>query len=475
MLLDLESADSPQRYDADLCIIGAGAAGITMSRRLIGSGLDVLVLEAGGFEFEPATQDLYNGAVRGLYYSVVGSRLRRFGGTTNHWEGWCGPLPQTDLSPRAWVPRSGWPIGYGDLEPYYRLACEVLELGEYDFDTFGDIKPPAPSVTPKGAPFFESFGIRPTPVPRLGATHRGMLTEAGNVRVLLHANVLPIAVEGGQVRQITVSTLGKRQATVRAKVFVLACGGLENARMLLASGNLANSSDAVGRHFMDHTFSTFAGVVVPPNEYSDSPTYRAREGIPPYSGLRVSPEAEKELEIMACSIGVIPHAIPDSLKPPGPRGIEIGFPMMIHGECTPLPESRVTLTPEIRDAMGTPRLMLDWRVDEMTQRTVRETVLRYSGMITRAGLGRVYIPQEQSELEWPFALYAPCHPAGTTRMSSDPKLGVVNADCRTHDVPNLYVVGNSVFSTISHMNPTMTIVALSFRLADHLQVALGKK
>ncbi len=474
MLLDLENPDIPRQLDADLCIIGSGAAGIAMARRLMGTGVDVLVLEAGGLAYDTDSQQIYNGMVKGVGYPVASSRLRFFGGTTNHWEGWCGMLRPVDFTARSWVPGSGWPITFDTLEPYYRSACQFLELGPFDFDTRVG-KPPAKSTTPRGAPYFDSFNIRPSPVPRLAITHKEPLTKAPNIRILLHANVLPIAAEAGAVRQITVSTLDHRTATVRAKAFVLACGGLENARLLLASGNLANSSDRLGRCFMDHMFSTFAGVVVPPPDLEEPVAYAGRLGLPPFVGLRTSPAAQEELGLLACSVGVNPAPIPDSLKPPGPRGIRTAFPILIHGECTARAESRITLTPEFKDRFGVPRLALNWVVDDLTQRSVRETVLRYAAMLTRAGLGRTYVPPEKSELDWPFALYPPCHPAGTTRMSADPGQGVVDANCRTHDISNLYVVGGSVFPTIGHMNPTMTIIAMAFRLADHLQSVLATR
>ncbi len=474
MLLDLENPETPLRYDADLCIIGSGAAGITMARRLAGSGLDVLVLEAGGLSFEPASQDIYNGVTRAVNYPIVGSRLRYFGGTTNHWAGWCGMLRPVDFTRRAWIPHSGWPITFSDLEPYYAKACEFLELGEFDFERYTG-KTPAASVTPRGVDFFDSFNIRPTPSPRLGITQKALLAGAANVRVLLHANVLPISTEGGLVREITVSTMQDRTATVRAKAYVIACGGLENPRLLLASDNLANSSGAVGRYFMDHMFSTFAGVIVPPPDLEDPARYAEHLGLPQFVGFRISAQAQEELGLLACSLGVDPTPIPDSLKPPGPRGTRIAFPILLHGENTPNPESRITLTPEFRDRFGVPRISLRWLVDDLTQHTVQETVLRYAAMMTRAGLGRAYVPPEKSELDWPFGLYPPCHPAGTTRMSDDPKAGVVNRDCRTHDVPNLYVVGGSVFPTNGHMNPTMTIIALSFRLADHFLSTLKSR
>lgn len=470
MLADLEQPGAEQAYDADLCIIGSGAAGITLAREFAGSGHSVIVLEAGGLTFDPATQNSYAGTILERWFNLEGSRLRYFGGTTNHWEGWCGPLRPFDFLKRDWVPESGWPIGYDDLRPYYKKACGYLQLGEFDYEAVAaTVKAPARSQTPGGVDFFEGFNIRPTPVPRLGQTQREMLERAENVRILMHANVQPMSAEGRRLGEVTVKTNEGRTAQVRARHFVLACGGLENARLLLASGGLANSSGCVGRYFKEHTFSTFAGVMVPPPELEERQAYLDKLAIPAFTGLAVSTAAQEEMKLLGCSIGVSLTPIPDSLRPPGPRGPKVAFPILIHGENTSDANSRVTLSATEKDRFGIPRIELRWIVDEQTQRAVRETVLRYGAMLNRAGLGRCYVPPEKSEVDWPFGLYAPCHPAGTTRMSSDPRTGVVDGDCRSHDIENLYIVGGSTFPTNGFMNPTMTIVAMAFRLADHLK------
>jgi choline dehydrogenase-like flavoprotein len=478
MLLDLENPDSPLSFDADLCIIGSGAAGVTMGRELAGTGLDVLILEAGGTSFDPVTQDAYVGKNTERTFFLDTSRLRYFGGTTNHWEGWCAPLRPFDFTRRDWIPESGWPITYDDLKPYYQKACDLLELGPLDFERVAsEVRQPAKSLTPSGADFFEGFNIRPTPVPRLGQTQRERLEQAANVRVLMHANLQPITAQGRVIREVTVKTNEGKAATVRAKVFVLACGGIENARILLASGDassggLANSSGAVGKYFKEHTFSTFAGVVVPPSELEDNELYREKLGMPAFTGLAVSTQAQAEMKLMGCSVGLSLTPIPDSLKPPGPRGPKIARPILMHGENSSSQWSRVTLSPNEKDRFGIPRVELRWIIDEETQRVVQETVLRYAAMLARAGLGRCYIPTGPSEVKWPFGLYPPCHPAGTTRMTTDPTTGVVNGDCRTHDLDNLYIVGGSTFPTNGFMNPTMTIVAMAFRLAEHLKTTL---
>ena len=136
----LQSGDRVERGStlrADVCIIGAGAAGISIAQALIGSPARVLLLESGGLEPDSGTQRLAEGTVRGNGQQppLHTSRLRYFGGTTNHWVGWCAPLDEIDFAQRSWVPDSGWPISRAALTPYYRRAHEVCDLGPFDYET----------------------------------------------------------------------------------------------------------------------------------------------------------------------------------------------------------------------------------------------------------------------------------------------------------------------------------------------------
>ena len=134
MLIDLNNATAPERLESDVCVVGGGAAGVALARSLSRRGHDVCLLEAGGMDFEQATQDLCLGDNLGMeYYELEHSRLRFFGGTTNIWGGRSIPLDRIDFEKRDWVPYSGWPITLEELQPYYKIAHDSLELGEYDY------------------------------------------------------------------------------------------------------------------------------------------------------------------------------------------------------------------------------------------------------------------------------------------------------------------------------------------------------
>jgi choline dehydrogenase-like flavoprotein len=257
MIIDARILPAGTVIEADLCIIGAGAAGITIARAFEGSGFRVALLESGGLELEDDTQQLYDGKSVGLpYLDLTTCRLRFFGGTTNHWGGWCVPLDEADFEPRDGLPYRGWPFKKAVLDPWYAKAQEVCQLGPYDYTPahFGitpdKIRPPftGPLFIPK---IFQVSKIS-------FAVYRQELEKAASVTLYLHANALGFSASdnGREIIGIPVGTLSGNRLAVRARAYVLAAGGIENARLLLASGNgksgIGNEHDIVGRFFMVH-------------------------------------------------------------------------------------------------------------------------------------------------------------------------------------------------------------------------------
>ncbi|MEW9625572.1 FAD-dependent oxidoreductase [Rhodanobacter geophilus] len=259
MFIDFLDGTAPAELDADICIVGAGAAGIAMARNLIDSSLRVCLIESGGHGGELRNQALYEAdSIGSPPFDPVSSRMRVFGGSCNLWGGGCMPLGTLDMSPRDWVPHSGWPLSQADLLPWYERARAVCGIEEHGLD--GDRFLAAPARPP--LPFDRDTLVNQifvrSPV-LFGRAYRTELEHAANLTVLLHANLLELEAtsDGGAVRQARIGSLTGRRGTVRARHYVLACGGIENARLLLLSdavvpGGLGNRHDLVGRYFMDH-------------------------------------------------------------------------------------------------------------------------------------------------------------------------------------------------------------------------------
>ncbi|MGB7931009.1 MAG: GMC family oxidoreductase [Gammaproteobacteria bacterium] len=516
MIEDARRLPEDTLIETDLAIIGAGAAGITIARELAGTDLRICLLESGGLEFEQDTQNLYNGENGGRWYFPLDKcRLRYFGGSTNHWGGWCRPLTPIDFEARDWVPYSGWPITRADLDPYYERAQPVTETGpfRYDATSFWEEQIGA-RMLPLSLGLITTTFFQYSPPTRFGTRYRKDIEQAANVRALLHATVTEIETSetGAEVTGLRVATLGGPSFRVSARRYILATGAIENPRLLLLSNRsqpagVGNTHDLVGRFFMEHPHVPgVAGMVTSRPEafnaaytqhlsLADSIVHSAL--IPTDALLR-----RERLQQAVFTIGVLgvytaenlasktpadqqrardifnlqrdldpprttdhPPAGYNDWPPAGALGASCAFGCAC--EQAPNPDSRVTLSDE-RDALGLPRARLDWRLSEADKLSLNRIVRAVAEEFGAQSLGRVQ-PALSDDGNWPEETIGGYHHMGTTRMADSPELGVVDANCKVHGVANLYIAGSSVFTTGGASNPTLTIVALALRLADHLR------
>ncbi len=304
MILDANDLPEGAPQEADLCIVGAGAAGIAMALELLDSGLRLLLLESGGFGAEADSQALYAGAVAdpALHSPLDTYRERRYGGSTTLWGGRSMPFDPIDFEARDYIAHSGWPIAFEDLAPYYPRANRIAEAGAYAYRAGQAFTRPLPPMiegfasADLGTDTLERFSC-PTD---FGRRYRHKLEAAANCRLLLHANVtrIALAADGGAVDHLDVATLAGRRFQVRAGHVVLAAGGLENARLLLASrdvqaAGVGNGHDLVGRYYMCHMAGTigalrFTRPVWHGYDIADDGTYCRRR-------IALSPEAQRRL------------------------------------------------------------------------------------------------------------------------------------------------------------------------------------
>jgi choline dehydrogenase-like flavoprotein len=260
VIIDYLDRSAAADYQADLCVIGAGPAGIAIARSFIGTSTTVCLIEGGGLTGEDRSQSLYEGSSAGSTPFDAGtSRMRVFGGSCTLWGGGCIPLANTDLEPRDWVPDSGWPLRYADLAPWYAKAREFCQIEPEHAFRPGTFDGPTPRVPlDLDAEAMVNFIFARSPI-TFGDAYRDALGQAANVTVLLHANVMELRASENAttVTDATIGSLDGRRGHVRARHYVLAAGGIENARILLLSDSVApkglgNDRDLVGRYFMDH-------------------------------------------------------------------------------------------------------------------------------------------------------------------------------------------------------------------------------
>jgi len=479
MIEDIRTAlDDGSTVEFDLVVVGAGPAGITLARELSGRGLRIAVLEAGGFEPPgPEASALYDGDIVGLSYPLAASRQRFFGGTSNHWGGWCRPLDSSDFAARDWIPRSGWPLDRAALDDAYRRAHEVLEIGTDDYAAERHAEASALLPTDDGAGF-RNAAFRFSPPVRFGSEFRDELAARDDVHVFLHATVVDLDHDGGRVLAARVRTLAGGEYRVAGRRFVLAAGGLEVPRLLLHTARpdapaLGNGAGLVGRCFMEH-FGYTPGYVLARAGLKYF-RHQGRDGHPLMPVLAPDPDEMRAQRLNNCCL-LFTASEPDPDWPPGAMqtpGLarRLGdsawrYRVTMINEPTPNPDSRVTLGGE-RDALGMRRLVLDWRIMGRDLAGIERTVRRLAHWLGTSGLGRVQFSRPISP-ETTERFTGGMHHMGTARMSADPADGVVDPDCRVHGTDNLFVASSAVFPASGYSNPTLTIVALALRLADHL-------
>jgi choline dehydrogenase-like flavoprotein len=489
LLVDARSTPRDTTLEADVCIVGAGAAGIALARELAGGRARVCLLESGGFEPDPPTQALAGGRVFGRAYPRLDeTRARQFGGSTNCWQGVSAPLSALDFQVRDWVPDSGWPLEAESLGSHYESAQRLCRLGPFAYDAGSWSQAGRAPLALEGNDLVSRVvQVAPT---RFGELYREELVRATNVQLHLFANVVELEAdaEARSVRRARVACLDGNRFAVQARLFVLAAGGIENARLLLVSNRVAqrglgNHHDQLGRYFMEHPH-VIGAVLLPSTMPTSLDFYRPRQAGPALVlGTLEAAEGALHRERLLGFQTVLgePVDLPvfeeelsqvvremDAVSTTAPRAVFL----MSLCEQAPNPESRVRLTHE-RDALGVPRVQLEWRLGALDKRSIRRAQRLLGRALGRSGLGRLQLLLSEDDHAWPTEMSGGRHHMGTTRMHEDPRRGVVDADLRVHGVSNLYVAGSSVFPTSGASPPTLTLLALTLRLAGHLKERLG--
>ena len=501
--------------EADICIVGAGAAGISIALELMNTPYKVILLEGGGFEYEDRVQDLYRGETTGQpYYPLESSELHYFGGTTGHWGGMCSLFDPIAFQKRDWVDQSGWPITQDDLIPYYKRAHYNLDIKKYQFD-LDYWQKQDPSLV--SLPFDEKVVWTKiwnfSPPTRFGRKYKDTIVNAKNIHLYTYANVVDISCnENVSVAQsVTIKNYAGKTHQIKAKYFVIACAGIQNPRVLLAANKqspkgLGNDHDLVGRYFMEHIEIKSAELWL--KEKNDLNLYMFKS--PRVQGeLAIMPEKQAEYKILNGIISFTPlekaEKMPsyiqiwsksdpredekkvdmainritgnrikrffESIESEVSGDIHQAFQMTMRLEQAPNPLSRVTLSNE-KDELGVPRAALNWSFTSLEKKSIRKIYEIIGEQAGVSGIGRVRLMEElwdEKDESMPNTTSGGWHHMGTTRMSDDPKNGVVDSDCKIHGIQNIFIGGSSCFPTGAGVNPTYTIVALSIRLADHLK------
>lgn len=495
--------------ETEVCVVGAGPAGLMVASELVAHGMDVLVLESGTEQPEARVRLLNEGVTSGdPYAGLAVTRHRGVGGTMGIWNtvvrgevaAKCVPLDPVDFEFRPGRTLSGWPFDLSELQPYYARALRWCGLGTTSFETSAWERSPRQAFRELSSPLltrvYQLCSRRALLEASLAAL--GGPGERTGARLRCDATVLRLELEAGRDRVATalVSSLDGGRFRVAANRFVLAAGAVENARLLLVShrerGGVGNEADLVGRCFMEHPRDTSLRLHPrSPDLYRACAFYdlhQAANGTSIFGRLALEREALLQHDLPNASGTLLPRVrgvvrqarrtleplarfgCLDRLLPrgghgwtvhPAPRIAFDGLTLLLNLEQLPHPENRIRLAADV-DAFGVPRAELRWRWRLEDQARLERLRRLLTATLEASGLFTVSIDPD-STID-PNAH----HHAGTTRMHVDPESGVVDPYLRVHGVDNVYVAGASVFPTAGFANPLLTILALSSRLADHL-------
>jgi choline dehydrogenase-like flavoprotein len=317
---------------------------------------------------------------------------------------------------------------------------------------------------------------------------------------------------GRAVTELHVRSPAGNTFRINPQVTVVAAGGIENARLLLASRRntpkgVGNEHDQVGRYFTDHVFFRERMIRNPDAAFDKLLAWNDVDAMNRVvAHLVLSDEVLRREQMHDIFLRVLPRFPEPSAEVSAAKRIAEGLfaldasrmraddlstaisgfdtltakawdkltgddepleqNITVRIEPEPVAESRLTLTGEV-DAFGMPRPHLHWELPESAKRSAARAVALFAQEVGKHNLGRVHASFKPGD-DWPGELEVGYHHCCTTRMSETPRTGVVDRNCKVHGMGNLYVAGSSVFTTAGSGSPTMTLVALALRLSHHL-------
>jgi choline dehydrogenase-like flavoprotein len=524
MLINADSYDSSVTLKADICILGGGVSGIVLALELLPFFNNIALIEAGDSIYSQESQDLYAPEIKpALYPDPTYSRLRMLGGSSNHWENGTEPLDPIDFEKREWITDSGWPINYYDVEKYYTKAQEYCRVGTngYNSNYWSEILKTDPlfikskninsGIVKDGIPptrFYEVYGEK--------------LNDSNNITIYKNANVTDIQfdIESYNVKSIIFQSYRKIKHIISANAFIMCFGGIENARMLLEfndkyNNSLGNQYDNVGRYFMDHP--TIRAAHLYPFDVNKFKFYKKHNyhntGIVGHLKLsKTALEKNKTLNMrmflkpmtnLSLSHGVSSlHILSEKFRDtdiPDDFGTHItniikdldtiadafsrkrfnstlfedsdefgGYQILAMMEQSPNRNNRIKLGTN-KDLFDNRKITIDYTITESDKYMAWKSLGVIATEVGAESLGRVRLLKERDSRIWESQIGFGHHHIGTTRMSYSEKNGVVDANQKVFGSNNLYVSGSSVFTTGGHVPPTLTIAALTIRLADHIK------
>ncbi len=464
----------------DICIIGAGASGLVISEKL-SKKLKILIIEGGSFDISERSQEIYTGKVIGdNYFDLSTTRLRYFGGSTNHWGGWVRNFDIDDFKKFEKYDLSSWPIQKKSLDFYLDEACKILNI-ENNFNTFNF-----------EMPSFNKVNYQKVNEPHLfSKQYINKIKISKNIDLCLNSNLIDAVIKNKMVTKILISDFKNNKKEIKSNNFILCTGGLENSRLLLwLKKNNPNSqiysNNNIGKYFFEHPHLHIGDFITKLKDV------KRKDSDFPAFFLQLNNDQKKNLNILGATFRFyhypgssnISKKIITELSCLAPRYLENLYnsfdkklvctgQLFLVSEQFPEISNRIELDLNNVDIFGMPKLKLFWKKGSLDKKTIITSSKILAKEFVDFNLGRISLNNKIHNDQLPIDekdgnFIGGNHHMGGTRMSKDSKSGVVDENLKVWGTKNLYVCGSSVFPRGGTCNPTLSIIQLSLRLGDYL-------
>ena len=468
MLGNFSKENNAIKKQYDVCIIGGGASGITIAKNL-DKKFKICLLESldnSDDTFRDISEEIYDGKVIGdKYYDLRYCRVRSFGGSTNHWGGYIMPLDEYDLLKKDYLSKNFWPISFNELKKHEDKAREILNIQNFKKDK---------NLNDATEVFYKENPIR------FSSEYKKFFKESKNIEVMFNANLIDLKLNNNKIESVICSNYNHFTHQIKSKIFIFSMGGIENSRFLLWFNKkyFKNKTMPIGNYWMEH----------PHNISADAILY---EKIEQTRYFKIPQIKKIQKKIGNCIIALEPRPSINNktkdlireiacLNPNLGKKIISKFNKNLYchsivrtiAEQQPKIENKIVLQNE-KDYFGVPKSKLFWKKNKFDLRTVLVNLEEFGKFLTKNKMGSLGIKKTYYEGNFPDdEISGGNHHLGGTIMGMNKKDSVCDKNLKFWDTDNLYISGSSVFPTGGAANPTLTIIQLSIRLSNHLNLII---
>lgn len=513
-----------KNINSDVCIIGSGPSSFSLIKKFLNLNYSISIVESGNFFFDQKVNLLNQGQLDKFgnfphqEYILKSARVRMIGGTSNVWAGWSGPLLEEDFEKKYWAPKSGWQINYENLNNYYLEAQKILSLSKFIYDEkLFDYYPKKINIH-KLENFDHSFWQFSNPPLNFKNKFQNEIKELKNIKLYFNCTATNFSKGIDQkIEYLEAYNSKKDKILFKSKYFIVACGGIENATLLLNSKKNLRELDEnnnIGNYFFEHPHVTLASGTT--NNLDFLKTYKKQRlpqlnNIESLVGFSLKKKDRIKNNISNCINIISNHNLLDiesaviarhtmALKskiittskfisiflkniPELIKNFNLiakntfvknkNFHIVSRLEQQPLYENKVYLS-KSKNRYGNFLPHVSWRLSNLDYKTLKINYEKINKNFNIEDIGKIKASNFIEIIDKKKDVFAVGHHMGTTRMSDNYLNGVVDKNLKVHNIKNLFVAGSSVFPTGGFINPTMTVIALSLRLGNHIKELLKK-